>query len=43
MAINRQNTGGEIMAKREKKEKDQRDLLLDQIDFKGLTQDEVLG
>jgi transposase-like protein len=31
------------MAKRERKEKDQWDLLLDQIDFKGLTQDEVLG
>ncbi len=31
------------MAKREKKEKDQIDLLLDQIDFKGLTQEDVLG
>jgi transposase-like protein len=31
------------MAKREKKEKDQWDLVLDQIDFKGLTQEEVLG
>jgi transposase-like protein len=31
------------MANREKKEKDQWDVLLDQIDFKGLTQDEVLG
>jgi transposase-like protein len=31
------------MAKREKKEKDQWDQVLDQIDFKGLTQEEVLG
>ncbi|MDR1306316.1 MAG: IS256 family transposase [Treponema sp.] len=31
------------MAERAKKEKDQWDLVLDQIDFKGLTQDEVLG
>jgi transposase-like protein len=31
------------MAKREKKEKDHWDLVLDQIDFKGLTQDEILG
>jgi transposase-like protein len=31
------------MAKREKREKDQWDNLLDQIDFKGLSQDEVLG
>jgi transposase-like protein len=31
------------MAKREKKQKDQWDLVLDQIDFKGLTQEEVLG
>jgi transposase-like protein len=31
------------MAKRAKQEKDQWDNLLDQIDFKGLTQDEVLG
>jgi transposase-like protein len=42
MAINRENTGGEIMVKREKREKDQWDVLLDQIDFKGMTQDEVL-
>jgi transposase-like protein len=31
------------MAKREKKEKDKWDLLLDHIDLKGLTQEEVLG
>jgi transposase-like protein len=31
------------MATREKREKDQWDVLLDQIDFKGMTQDEVLG
>jgi transposase-like protein len=31
------------MAKREKKEKDQWDRLLDQIDFHGLTQEEVVG
>jgi hypothetical protein len=32
-----------MMAKREKKEKDQWDLVQYQIDFKGLTQEEVLG
>jgi hypothetical protein len=32
------------MAKaRKKRERDQRDELLDKIDFKGLTQEEVLG
>jgi transposase-like protein len=31
------------MAKRAVKEKDQWDLILDQVDFKGLTQEEVLG
>jgi hypothetical protein len=31
------------MAKREKKEKDQWDRLLEQIDFHGMTQEEVLG
>jgi hypothetical protein len=31
------------MAKREKKEKDQWDLVLDQIDFQGLTREEVPG
>jgi transposase-like protein len=31
------------MAKREQREKDRWDNLLDQIDFKGLAQDEVLG
>jgi hypothetical protein len=31
------------MAEREKKEKDQRDPALYQIDFKGLTQEEALG
>jgi transposase-like protein len=31
------------MAGREKKEKDQRDRLLEQIDFHGMTQEEVLG
>jgi transposase-like protein len=31
------------MAKREKKQKDQWDQVLDQIDFKGLTREEVLG
>jgi hypothetical protein len=31
------------MARREKKGKDQWDRVLEQIDFKGLTQDEVLG
>jgi hypothetical protein len=31
------------MARREKKEKDQRDRLLEQIDFYGLTQEEVPG
>jgi len=31
------------MAKRQKKEKDQLDLILDQIDLHGMTQDEVLG
>jgi transposase-like protein len=43
MAINRQDTGGGITAKREKKEKDRRDLLPDQINLKGLARDEVPG
>jgi len=40
------NTRGEKMVmarKKEKKEKDILDQLLDTIDFKGLTQDEVVG